>query len=89
METIDNNYGKLAFRYIFIIMTLWHNNTNTCSGGSGFKHATFIKYRLNQIIKSKCASDVSEMKIMMQWVTYSHSFMGFHLRLFEKIPSEI
>ena len=47
-------------------MTLWHNNTNTCSGGRhGVKHATLIKYRLNQIIKSKCVSDGSEMKIMI------------------------
>ena len=59
MQTIDNNYG----------------NTSTCSGGGGgeggsvSKHATFIKYRLNQIIKSKCVSDKSEMKIMIQCVT--------------------
>ena len=59
METIDNNYGKLAFK----------SNTNTCFWGTGLKHATFIKYRLNQIIKSKCASDGAEMKIIIQWVT--------------------
>ena len=40
------------------------------------KHATFIKYRLNQIIKSNCVSDGSEMKIMIQWVTQSHSSRG-------------
>ena len=62
METIDNNYGKLAFKYISTIMTFWHNNTKTCSGGLVSKHATFIKYRLNQIIKSKCVSDGSDMK---------------------------
>ena len=39
-------------------------------------HATFIKYRLNQIVKSNCVSDGSEMKIMIQWVTQSHSSMG-------------
>ena len=75
METIDNNYGKLAFKYIIIIN--WHNNINTCSGGggSGSKHATFIIYRLNQIIKSKCVSDGSEMKIMIKG-SHSHIVNG-------------
>ena len=40
--------------------------------------------RLNQIIKSNCVSDGSEMKIMIQWVTQSHSSMWFNLRPFQK-----
>ena len=36
-----------------------------------------LNYRLNQIIKSNCVI------IMIQWVTQSHSSMGFNLRPFE------
>ena len=70
-----------------IFLELWHFGTTTqtpsCARGLVSKHATFIKYRLNQIIKSNCVSDGSEMKIMIQWVTQSHSSMGFNLRPFE------
>ena len=65
MEIIDNNYGKLAFKHKHLF---WGGGD-----GSGFKHATFIKYRLKQIVKSKCASgggggasDGSEMKMIQK-----------------------
>ena len=68
----------------FIIDTLAQQHKHLAVLGSLVsKHATFIKYRLNQIIKSNCVSDESEMKIMIQWVTQSHSSMGFNLKPYE------